>query len=360
MPQAARLSRRSPIATAKSVTLHEPIVAETVGGGRAADAASRDPLFLPGLICLAMITAAAAVAGAASIDVRELFVPYFSTAAAISLLSVLLFIFIEVVKLAAARADEPIAAIKSRLRDRAPLLLLPAVILPAFLIGYTAAKTAIPFLVGYSWDAFWANADRLLFGDDVWHLTRRFLGSSNSPLWEWFYTAAWGGVFFITANAVALYGRKRLVGTYFAAMFATWLIGGCVLAYAFSAAGPAFANLFDPSLNARFLPLRQALAGSLGNGPIGFTQHYLANAVNDRVAVKGGGISAMPSMHLGSASVYVLAARGTRWLLPAILFWIVIFIGSGYFGYHYWVDGIVAAFVAAACWFGAERYYGAR
>jgi len=325
---------------------------------RATNASIARTLLLPGILCAAMIVVSAALAWAAAIDVRQLFFPYFSAAAAVTLLSVLVFTFAEVVKLATARADDPIAIIKAKLRDRVPLLLLPAVALPAFLLAFTASKTAIPFIVGYSWDAFWANADRFLFGDDVWRILRRLLGDSHSPTWEWFYTVGWGGAFFLTANAIALYGNRRLVGVYFAAMFATWLIGGCFMAYAFSAAGPAFAHLFDPSLEARFRPLRQALAGSLGHGPIGFTQDYLVSIVNVRIAVKGGGISAMPSMHLGAASIYVLAARRTRWLISALLFWAVIFVGSGYFGYHYWIDGIVAAVVALICWKGAERYYG--
>jgi hypothetical protein len=304
-----------------------------------------------------MIAVSAALTRAASIDVRQLFFPYLSSAAAIAFLGALSFIFIEFAKLARVRADGPIAIVKKKLFDRAPLIILPALVLPAFLIGYTASKSAIQFLVGYTWDAFWANADRWIFGDDVWHLTRRILGTSYSPLWEWLYTVAWGGAFFIVANAVTLFASKRFVGIYFSAMLATWLVGGCFMAYCFSAAGPVFAPLFAPNLAAQFEPLRMALGGSLGHGPIGFTQQYLAKLVNVHVAVKGGGISAMPSMHLASTSIYVLAARGTKWLLPAILFWLIIFVASGYFGYHYWVDGIVAAFVASVCWYAAELIF---
>jgi membrane-associated phospholipid phosphatase len=64
----------------------------------------------------------------------------------------------------------------------------------------------------------------------------------------------------------------------------------------------------------------------------------------------GGGISAMPSMHLAAAAIYVIASRGTKWFYPSILFWLIIFIASGYFGYHYWVDGFVGAVVAWICW----------
>lgn len=314
-------------------------------------------LMPPIALCMAMILLAAALAKAAALDIRQLIFPYLASACAITLLGTLGFIFLEVSKLARVGADDPIGKVKKQVLDRAPLLVLPAIVLPLFLIGYTAAKCAIPFLVGYSWDAFFADADRYVFGDDVWHLTRHLLGSSNSRFWEWLYTVGWGGAFFIVANAISLFGTKRLAGVYFTAMLATWLIGGCLMAYAFSAAGPVFAQQFDPGLYGRFNPLRETLAGSLGDGPIRFTQQYLANMAHVHVAIKGGGISAMPSMHVAAASIYVLAARGTKLMSPAVLFWMIIFVASGYFGYHYWVDGIAAAAVAFLCWTLVEYFY---
>ena len=65
----------------------------------------------------------------------------------------------------------------------------------------------------------------------------------------------------------------------------------------------------------------------------------------------------MPSMHLATASIYLLAARKTKWFAPAVFFWVTIFLLSAYFGYHYWVDGLVAAAVAWACWHVSERYF---
>jgi membrane-associated phospholipid phosphatase len=148
------------------------------------------------------------------------------------------------------------------------------------------------------------------------------------------------------------------VGIYFTALLGAWLIGGCFMAYAFSAAGPVFASIFDPSLAERFRPLRDVLAQTLGNRSIGMAQQYLVIAAREtHVAVKGGGISAMPSMHIATVTIYVLAARGTKWLLPACLFWILIFIGSGYFGFHYWADGLVGAAVSVCCWQAAVAIY---
>jgi len=309
----------------------------------------------PAIVCGSMLLIAGVTASAAKIDVRPLLSYY--ECATVTVLCVLCFIFIDVARLAIARADDPVSVIKERMRVRLPLLILPAVVLPAFLLGYTAAKCAIPFLVGYTWDGFWADIDRFIFRDDVWRIARRLLGDSYKAEWEWYYSIGWGSAFLIVANAVAFYGSKRFVGVYFTALLATWLIGGCLVAYAFSAAGPVFAPLFDGSLEERFRPLRDLMNASVAGSPIETSQHYLQIAATHRVAAKGGGISAMPSMHLGAASIYVLAARRTKWLFPALLFWLTIFVASGYFGFHYWVDGIAAALVAGACWCGAEALY---
>jgi membrane-associated phospholipid phosphatase len=76
-----------------------------------------------------------------------------------------------------------------------------------------------------------------------------------------------------------------------------------------------------------------------------------------RLAMKGSGISAMPSMHIATATIFVLAARRTAWLVPAVTFWAMTFIGSVYLGYHYAVDAPVAAVVAALCWAASARLF---
>jgi membrane-associated phospholipid phosphatase len=314
-------------------------------------------LIPPLVLCLTMITVGSVAAWLARLDVRGLIVPYLLAGAGGTFVSILAFAFIEVAKLAPARADRPLFQVTDRVRDRAAMLLLPGVALPFFMMGFTASKTAIPFLVGYSWDGVWADVDRLMFGGDVWRLTHRWIGTSGFWLWEWFYTVGWGAALFFTGGMIALYAREKFTAMFFTAMFATWLLGGWLLAYCFSAAGPVFAHLYDPAMEGRFGPLRALLAQTLGDGPIGASQQYLLAAVSSHVAVKGGGISAMPSMHLGAATIYLLAARGRKWLAPAVAFWVLIFLGSGYFGYHYWIDGIVAACIAILCWEAATRFY---
>jgi hypothetical protein len=292
----------------------------------------------------------------AGVSARPLFFPYVATSLAITLVSLLLTIFWWVVQLALLRADEPIRIVKQRLGERAFCFLLPALILPTFLASFTATKSAIPFLVGYTWDPFWTKADQLIFGDDAWRIAHHWLGSSGARPLEWVYVVMWGlGLLFVMA-LVALNAPAKFAGKVYTAMMATWLIGGAGMAYLLSAAGPVFAHLVSSDPAVQFADLRAALnSGLRPHGPIWTTQLYLPSALHSHVAVMGGGISAMPSMHLGTAAIYVVAARRTRWLIPAILFWGVIFVASGYFGYHYWIDGIVAAIVAAICWVIAGR-----
>jgi len=325
------------------------------------DVSTKQILAVPALLCASMLLIGGTAAYITDIGVSGLFVPYLATAWAVTLLCLLVFIFLQFANLARGLVDQPIPIVAEAVKDRAPLLVLPAIIFPLFLVGFTSSKVAIPHLVGFEWDRFWADADRLIFGDDVWRITHHVFGSSNMLAWEWLYTTIWGFTLVFAKALAAIYLPRQRVAVFYTAMLGTWFFGGWLMAYCFSAAGPVFAHVFDPTLAQRFAPLREVLGNTLApDSPIRLTQAYLASAVDSGIAVRGGGISAMPSMHLGAASIYVLAARGTRWVVPAITFWILIFIGSGHFGYHYWVDGIFAAGVAWFCWETADRYYSGR
>jgi membrane-associated phospholipid phosphatase len=130
------------------------------------------------------------------------------------------------------------------------------------------------------------------------------------------------------------------------------------MAYAISAAGPIFAHLTDPELAARFAPLHSELARLLGpDDAVMMSQRYLADGMNVKIAAKGGGISAMPSMHIATATILVIAARRTIWLPVSIAFWLMTFFGSIYLGYHYAIDAPVAAGIAVMCWLSSTRIY---
>ena len=312
------------------------------------------PVVLTGLMLLFAL-------GASSISgVRGFYLirAYAGAGLAITFLSTLIWMFIEIARLAVARAKQPIKRISSELQDRWKLLILPSIVFPVFLTAYTTAKTSIFSLAGFEWDQFWADLDFVLFGRDPWRITHALIGPAVSVAWAWIYSVGWGLALFFSSAFIALFADRRRVATYFASMTAAWLTGGAMLAYGTSAAGPVFAHLFDPELGARFEPLRESLATLLpADNSIRTTQSYLATSAGTTMAIKGGGISAMPSMHLAACTIYVMAAIGNRWLVPTLLFWIIIFVGSVHFGYHYAVDGLVAAAIAIPCWVAAEAYY---
>ena len=316
----------------------------------------RDVCFAPLILCGAMVLCAFVTGQLAGVNARYLYLPYLSTSLAITFVSLLLTLFWWVLQLARVRADSPLRVVKERLRERAPYLLLPAFIFPLFFASFTATKTAIPFLVGYSWDPFWAQADRIIFGDDAWRITQHWLGNRAALPLEWSYALAWGiGLIFVMA-LVPLNASARFTSKFYTALMASWLIGGVGLAYALSAAGPVFANLVTNHRGEQFADLHAFLSSNVRSySPIRLTQDYLAAELHSHIAVKGGGISAMPSMHLATVTIYILGARRTPWLIPSILFWILIFVGSAYFGYHYWIDGLVAALVAGIAWVSADK-----
>lgn len=307
-------------------------------------------------VCAAMLLFGAVTAELAHISAWPL-LSYFQMTR-VTMLCALLLAFLIFATAAVRKTDDPVVELRSRFVERLPLLLLPAIVLPAFLLGYTTSKTAIPLVVGYTWDGFWASADRLLFGDDAWRIARAIFGSSSSGFWGFWYAVVWGTAFVLVTNVVALVGPKSFVGIFFTALMGAWLIGGAFMAYAFSAAGPVFAPIFDPSMAAQFHPLQEVLRQTAGDQSIGIAQQYLLDAAREtHVAQKGGGISAFPSMHIATVTIYVMAARRTWWLIPAAVLWISIFIGSAYFGFHYWIDGIVAALLSVGCWQGAAAIY---
>jgi hypothetical protein len=322
------------------------------------DISTRRALAFPAALAAATILLAAAISLHTGVSGWLVFAPYLGAWAAATFLSVLVWAFVHVAMLLPTRADSPLRTVSRRLPGRVEVALLPAVIFPLFLGGYTWAKCSIPFAVGYGWEQVWANADRFLFGMDAWRWAHGLFPDSMARVWTLYYAAVWAFALLFSGTLIGAFASRRFSATFFTAMMLSWLIGGIFMAYSMSAAGPVFAHLADPGLGEQFLPLRAELSRLLAEDDLVLkSQRYLESGINMRVAVKGGGISAMPSMHIATATILVLAASKTRWLPLAILFWVLTFLGSLYVGYHYAVDAPIAAVVASLCWVAARRLY---
>lgn len=341
---ATRVKAFLPIGPAVAASPDEAVVRQAIG--------------IPFIMSVMMVVIGFSAGHLANIDGTGLFPAYILAAGSLTIISLLVFVFIEVVKLAIKGADNPTRLVWRQVRAKARFLVLPALIFPIFLTGFTTAKASIAAIVGYRWDAFWANVDVMIFGTDAWRIAHAIFHPHYMGVWGFLYATAWLLTLGLFKANVAIYATPRRIGVIYTAMLGTWLLGGWLVAYCFSAAGPILAPLFDVTMAARFEPLRDAIYNSEGQGgAVRLSQEYLSVAMYSSIAVKGAGISAMPSMHLGASSIYVLAARGTKWLWPAVTYWIIIFFFSAYFGWHYWIDGIVAAGIAWLCWIAAEAIF---
>ncbi|MCL6741419.1 phosphatase PAP2 family protein [Sphingomonas sp. RB56-2] len=311
------------------------------------------PLALTGLIALAGLSAAFA----AGLDTSLVAIEYFEVAVGFTCLALLVWAFIETTKMALRSADRPLQELRRQLPERLDHLVLPAVIFPLFLTGFTVAKSAIPFLIGYRWDAFWANADHWLFGTDPWRITHWFIGPTGTRILAWCYTFVWGTALVYVNAFVAIYGTRKTIAEYFAVVLLTWFVVGFLGAYAWSSAGPVFLHLVDSSYAHRFEELRSTINQSLPPGRgLRFIQSYLELAFDSKVVVRGGGISAMPSVHVATATIFFLVANGAIRKALAAVFYACIFVGSVHFGYHYALDGLIGSIIAVGCWFTVRLY----
>jgi len=232
---------------------------------------------------------------------------------------------------------------------RAWLLFLAAFLLVAAQIGaLTWLKAMLPFAVPFWADPMLAQADRAILGTDAWRLFHPLLEPID-PLIDWGY-ASWFPlktcVLLWALSKAPSFEKSRALLGYFLMIGLFGVIGQ----YALSSAGPIFYARLGLGDQFKDLPISAvALRGS----------DYLWAARQDIHSPIGGGISAMPSVHVAS-SVWMAFACWT--LLPRICgilataFAVLVFVGSMYLGWHYFVDSVAGVLAGCAAW-GLAGFY---
>lgn len=317
-----------------------------------------DAIWPPAAICAAMVLGSAITHALGGPSPLPLLDGYVAAAFGCTVLCTLVYVFLRIIALWKIGADKPLSIVAAELAPKIPLLVLPIVISPIFLAAFTAAKSAIPTLVGFRYDHLLADLDAAVFLTDPWRITHMFIGRVGTTVIQFFYVAVWVSALALSQAAIPIFASRRRVGVFFTAMLLTWFVAGFLIAYALPAAGPVFVNMSDPSLLSRFSPLTTDLARLLPPGsPFLHGPIYLEEGIKSGTAYSGGGISAMPSMHIAVVTIYVLASRRTLWFAPACLFALIIFIGSIHSGYHYAMDAAIAIPVAILCWHAATKLH---
>jgi hypothetical protein len=242
---------------------------------------------------------------------------------------------------------------KKRMANGIPMILIVMI----FMYVFANIKAAIPVLNPLAWDTYFAHLDSTLhFGTQPWVWLQPLLGYApvtyliniNYNLWFLVTWIMW--VHFAFAER-----PSELRTRFFLSFFAMWVFIGGVLAVWFSSAGPCFYGRLgltpDP-----YADLMAYLRGVNEVMPIWAipVQDELWQGYSDSSVIVRG-ISAMPSMHNGSALLYALAgykvSRFAGHLLSAHA--ILIFIGSIHLGWHYAVDSYLAWALTLVIWFAA-------
>jgi len=230
----------------------------------------------------------------------------------------------------------------------------------AFASGFAVLKGSIGLVSPFAWDVALMELDRAVHFGTLPHawlepvMARPALVSTINVLYNvWFFVQIGS----IVAACCAV-RAQALRHQYLMAYMLVWVVGGFLIASLVSSAGPVYYERLG--FGETYAPLMERLRDIDAN-------HYTLWALEVQEKLWAGftgeragtaGISAFPSMHLATATLFVLAARqiGRALFLASIAFWVVTMVGSVVLGWHYAVDGYAAAAVALVAWRVAGAY----
>lgn len=244
----------------------------------------------------------------------------------------------------------------ARLGPALPVILF----MPVFLSAFTGFKVMIPLINPYSWDPAFALWDQQLHGGiHPWQWLHPLFARPWATLGLNYAYMIW----FLFLHLILFWQTfalrdPRLRMQFLVSFTLTWILIGTVAAIVFSSAGPCFygriTGLADP-----FVPLMDYLRSLGGEEPIQalrIQEEIWTIYASGEVRIFGG-ISAMPSLHLGMSALFALLCwRANRWLgLGMTLFTVIMLIGSVHLGWHYAIDGYVAILATIIIWYAVGR-----
>lgn len=223
-----------------------------------------------------------------------------------------------------------------------------------FAAGFSVLKGSITYFEPFSWDRWLADTGQWLhFGKHPYEWLIWLVESPLAVCILNFLYNLWFVVVLGTTFSVCITKRDtRLRHTYLLSFMLLWLIGGFVIAMCFSSAGPCYYARLD--LGDRYQPLMDALARANQLYPISAlsTQDMLWSGYK---GLRNGnlGISAFPSLHVGTAVLVALYATARSKIAGALAwaFALAITIGSVVLGWHYGLDAYGGGLVATLAWY---------
>jgi len=259
------------------------------------------------------------------------------------------------------KSPDRIAALKSEVRDfvtdpdRMLGGFMAAGLMTLVLVSFAQLKNLLPVLNPFSWDADFAELDRVLhFGTLPHEFLNPVFGAHYSlSFFTGIYNLWLSLMYFVLVIACFLRPDNPHRIHYLIAFILTWSIGGNLLATLFSSAGPPyFASL---GLGGTYDSLMQSLRDHASTGALTVvgTQDLLWRWYTSGQQINA--ISAFPSMHVASSVLMAFLAFQFSRLLGMLMsvFALGMMIGSVLLAWHYAVDGYAGGIIAAGCWYAA-------
>ncbi len=208
----------------------------------------------------------------------------------------------------------------------------------------------------HTWDVTFADWDKALhFGKQPWEWLQPIVGYApitfliNLNYNMWFFSMMILLIHFgFAAKSSEL--RTRFFLTY----VSIWIISGNILAVVFASAGPCYYSRLGLSPDP-YVGLMQYLRHVNDIIPVWAVSLQDTLWQGHVAGIKGSVVSAMPSLHNGSALLFALAGFQINKFWGRVLsaHAVLIFIGSIHLAWHYAIDSYMAWTVTLIVWFAA-------
>lgn len=225
----------------------------------------------------------------------------------------------------------------------------------SFCISFGYMKSLIPVFNPYYLDPWLQRLDIAMHGGIAplqWFAD--FLTPSRTVMLNDLYLSTWVTVIAAYYLWQAIRPPSVARSQFISCFYLLWIIGGIVIATLAASVGPIYYDLFYQdaysTMNAAFVEHMYGATATNTHG-IDARQLLLDLQANGNISNLNG-MSAMPSMHVGTALLIALHsyrhARKLLWF--TIPFAILMFIGSVALGWHYALDTYVVALCVAILW----------